>query len=1026
MADVVNRFEVAGNFFLSGLNVDEIFEARGAIRTITIPSGVVLSGEEVTIPSQTLSLTGSELSISDGNMVDLTEAIPEIDIQTINFNDNIISISRGNTIDLSVLDQSLSFSGNTLSISDNNTVDLSKLDQDLTLSGNDLSITDGNTVDLSKMDQDLTLSGNTLSISDGNAVDLSKLDQDLTLVENTLSISDGNAVDLSKLDQDLVLSGNDLSITDGNSVNLSKFDQDLNFNNNVLSITDGNSVDLSSMNQSLSFSGTELSITDGNSVDLSALAQDLDNQTLTFSGNQLSISNGNSVDMSSMNQSLSVSGNNLTISDGNTVDLSFLAEDLDNQTLSLSDNTLAISNGNNVSLSALNQTLTLSGNTLSVSDGNSVDLATLQSAGVSPVFITSVVNNNGLLQDTFLQDTIPTNKIVSAITVDDDSNLDVTIEWDGPADEWIGKVYINDVEVTSGITQIGSTRRFTATVNVDLDGAENIVASGNGTTHTVPVTLLGGGPVISNVSFSSPPTYGGHQHSMFLDGDTVDITMTFDTTDVTSISLDGGNDTATSTINNDNVTVTDNGDGTSSLTYTTTIDTTLSTETQVPVKISAKNSFGTEGDEHTSTATIPVRAGPEVTGVTFGSFPGSQTELKDNDQISIDVTFDTNNVSQIQLTSSGYASSNQTKTITPNALSDTVTITIDTSVTSAQDQSIRLRARTISGSYGNYHISTNKVTVNNVGPTYSGYNVSYPGSRSALKDTETADVTLTISNVGANPTYTYSTPGNQITIPDVSSYAVTKTVTCTNPNLYNVSSNNYSVSVNRAENDKTTSFSNVVQIADTLPTLTVSGLPSVMRSGGGENTSPQTYTVTVTSTQELVSFNMDTAANAGTLTGSWNGSNSNRTWTRNLQITDDDLKGTFNWTSIAAVNLADESQTSVSSGSSYELGGFVSRSLTMAALSRTRSFGTGVSDPTNLTISETFRGSISFDSSIADGTSLNADISTGVDVTNKFTIVDSGDLTTVDYSGDTFFYLDRVAVNNNVSGTSVLTVEEST
>jgi hypothetical protein len=97
----------------------------------------------------------------------------------------------------------------------------------------------------------------------------------------------------------------------------------------------------------------------------------------------------------------------------------------------------------------------------------------------------------------------------------------------------------------------------------------------------------------------------------------------------------------------------------------------------------------------------------------------------------------------------------------------------------------------------------------------------------------------------------------------------------------------------------------------------------------------------------------------------------------------------------------------------------------MSALSRTRSLGTNVSDPTNLTISETFRGSISFDNTIADGTSLNADISTGVDVSNKYTIVDSGDLTTVDYSGDTFFYLDRVAVNNNVSGTSVLVVEES-
>lgn len=1007
MADVVNKFEVAGNFFLSGINIDDIFEPVGAIRTITTPAGDILTGENVTLTGQTLSLTGSELSISDGNMVDLTEAIPEIDVQTISFTDNKISITRGNEIDLSVFEQTLTLSGDVLSISDSNSVNLGNFEQNLTFNNNILSLSNGNDVDLSNLSQTLSYSGTELTISDGNTVDLSNLAEDLD-------------------NQTLSLSNNTLSISNGNDVDLSSMSQTLSFNGGVLSITDGNDVDLSSMNQSLSYSGTNLTISDGNTVDLSNLAEELDNQTLSLSDNQLTISNGNTVDLSSMNQSLSVSGTELTITDGNTVDLSFLAEELDNQTLSLSGNTLSVSNGNSVDLSAMNQSLTLSGNTLSLSDGNSVDLASLEATGVSPVFITSVTNNNGLLQDTYIQGTIPADKIVSAITVDDDSNLDVTIEWDGPTDEWMGSVYINDVEVTTGITQIGSTRRFTATVNVDLDGAENLIVSGNGTSHTVPVTLLGGGPVVSNVSFSSPPTYDGHQHTMFLDGDTVDITMTFNTTDVASISLDGGNDTATRSINDDSVTVTDNGDGTSSLTYTTTIDTTLSTETQVPVKISAKNSFGTEGDEHTSTATIPVRAGPEITAVTFGSYPGSQTELKDNDQISIDVTFDTNNVSQIQLTSSGYASSNQTKTINPSSLSDTVTITIDTSVTTAEDQSIRLRARTISGSYGNYHVSANKVTVNNVGPTYSSYSVSYPAGQSAIKDNELAVVRLTISNVGSNPTYTYTAPSGEISIPDTSTYSVAKNCTGTSSGNYNVSSNNYAVSVNRAENNKTTSYSNVVNIADTLPTLTVSGLPSVMRSGGGENTSPQTYTVTVTSTQQLASFTMDTAANAGTLTGSWNGSNNNTTWTRNLQITDDDLKGVFNWTSITAVNLSDESQTSISSGSSYELGGFVSRSLTISALSRTRSLGTAVSDPSNLTISETFRGSISFDSTIADGATLDPDISTGVDVASKFTIVDSGDLTTVDYGGDTFFYLDRVAVNNNVSGTSVITVEEST
>lgn len=846
-----------------------------------------------------------------------------------------------------------------------------------TLTGSEITI----------QEQNLVLSGADLSISGGNTVDLTSIIPDIDV-------------------QSLTLSGTQLTIERGNTVNLADIipdidTQSLTFSGTQLTIERGNTVDLSSLNQTLSVSGTELTVSGGNTVDLAFLAEELDDQTLTLSGSDLTITNGNTVDLSSMSQTLSLSGTEMTISDGNTIDLAYLAEDLDDQTISLS------------------------GNTLTISNGNSVDLGVVQSGAVAPVFITNISNNNGLIQPSYISDTVPVDTVVSAVTVDDDSNLDVTVEWDGPTDEWMGKIYINDVEITSGITQIGDTRRFTATVNVDLNGAENIIVTGNGATHTVPVTLLGGGPVVSNVSFSLPPAYGGHQHTMFLDGDTVDITMTFNTTDVTSISLDGGNDTATGAINNDSVTVSDNGDGTSSLTYTTAIDTTLSSETQVPVKITAKNSFGTQGDEHTSTSTIPVRRGPEVTAVTFGSYPGSQTELKDNDQISIDVTFDTNNVSQIQLTSSGYASSNQTININPNSLSDSTTITIDTSVTSAQDQSIRLRARTISGSWGDYHISVNTVTVNNAGPSYSGYSVSYPGGRSALKDTESADVSLTITDVGSSPSYTYDNPRGEVTVPDVSTYNQTKVVTCTNPGVYNITSNNFSVSVNRAENNKTTSYSNVIKIADTLPTLTVSGLPSVMKSGGGENTTPQTYTVIVTSNQQLDSFTMDTAANAGTLTGSWSSSNSNTRWSRNLQITDDDLKGVFNWTSVTAVGLSDESQTSLSSGSSYELGGFVSRSLTMAALSRTRSFGTSVSDPTNLTISETFRGSISFDNTIADGASLNADISSGVDVSSKYTIVNNDDLTTVDYGGDTFFYLDRVAVNNNVSGTSVLTVEET-
>ncbi|HXH17853.1 MAG TPA: hypothetical protein VNJ07_02130 [Chitinophagales bacterium] len=81
--------------------------------------------------------------------------------------------------------QSLSLSGTDLSISGGNTVDMSSFmddtdtdDQTLSVSGTDLSISEGNTVDLSSFldntdAQTLGLAGNTLSISGGNSVDLS-------------------------------------------------------------------------------------------------------------------------------------------------------------------------------------------------------------------------------------------------------------------------------------------------------------------------------------------------------------------------------------------------------------------------------------------------------------------------------------------------------------------------------------------------------------------------------------------------------------------------------------------------------------------------------------------------------------------------------------------------------------------------------------------------------------------------------------------------------------------------------------
>jgi hypothetical protein len=237
-----------------------------------------LSATIVDTDDQTLSLVGTDLTISEGNTVDLSSIDTDTDDQTLSLAGTDLTISEGNTIDLSSIDtdsddQTLSLVGSNLSIADGNTVNLGGLNTDnqtLNLTGTDLNISGGNTVDLSSIDTDtdtddqtLSLAGSNLSIADGNTVDLSGIDTDtddqtISLVGTTLFIADGNSTDLASInsdDQTLSLSGTDLTISGGNTIDLSSIDTDTD--------TD---------DQTLSLVGSTLSIADGNSVDLSGIS----------------------------------------------------------------------------------------------------------------------------------------------------------------------------------------------------------------------------------------------------------------------------------------------------------------------------------------------------------------------------------------------------------------------------------------------------------------------------------------------------------------------------------------------------------------------------------------------------------------------------------------------------------------------------------------------------------------------------------------------------------------------------------
>lgn len=222
--------------------------------------------------------------------------------------------------------QDLTLSGTNLSITNGSTVDLSGIDSDTQLSesqvdayvSNNGYITSPDDADADPTNeiQTLGLSGNDLSISGGNAVNLSGIDTDTQLSEAQVdayvanngyitSPNDADADPTNEYNTGISLTGTILSVDDNGgplTVDLSPLQDGVN---------DADADPANEYNTSASFSGTTLSITDGGgtmNVDLSSLQDGVNDadtdptneiQTLNLSGNDLSISGGNTVTLPS-------------------------------------------------------------------------------------------------------------------------------------------------------------------------------------------------------------------------------------------------------------------------------------------------------------------------------------------------------------------------------------------------------------------------------------------------------------------------------------------------------------------------------------------------------------------------------------------------------------------------------------------------------------------------------------------------------------------------------------------------------
>lgn len=430
------------------------------------------------------------------------------------------------------------------------------------------------------------------------------------------------------------------------------------------------------------------------------------------------------------------------------------------------------------------------------------------------------------------------------------------------------------------------------------------------------------------------------------------------------------------------------------------------------VAITGDNEFGS-----VDTSVSVLVAPPNITLCRFtGSYPGSQTELKEGDNFSLEVGADRN---FDQVVVSDYEAGQSEVIAVATGVTATVAITIADRGDSATPRPARIQVRDAvtgalsdaldtndgGGSTDGVHV----VTCNNLHPTVNIGTITYPMSQSALKGSETATVANTLSDYD---TILYESPNGDLTIGSPTVAANPKTVQRIAGD-FNNSTINFRITANRAANDADTVEGAIVVIANTAPVLTVTTADARLRSGGNNGTSAQDHTITVTSDQPLASIDMD--PDSGGDRGAWTDSFAGgpTVWTRTLRVdeTVPDEKGTFTWESISAIGLAGVEQTSISVGATYELGGFVSRDLTFAAFATTTSLGTEVNDFSKLTATLF---------SATNQTPSKQSIGTSPPVTDGYTI------DAVDTNPTSLIWLDTTAASTNSSGTAYIEGVEET
>jgi len=417
----------------------------------------------------------------------------------------------------------------------------------------------------------------------------------------------------------------------------------------------------------------------------------------------------------------------------------------------------------------------------------------------------------------------------------------------------------------------------------------------------------------------------------------------------------------------------------------------------------------------TDSCTVTVDTPPELLTLTFtGGYPGTQTELKAGDTFQITGTTDKTADAIDILDFGAFSASLETFAA---GTSFTVTGTVANRGTTLQALAARVRARNPAGAFGSTRDTNelggtvdgvNLIKLNNLYPTATIGVITYPVTQGALKGAESATIAMTTANLD---TITYDSPNGDLTVTNPTTDEPTKTVTRA-AGSYNVTVNNFRATANRAANDATTVSQTVVYIANVAASITVAEPAARLRSGGNNGTAIQNHTITITSDQLLNALpSLSADVGGGTFTGAWAGAVPGATFTRTLQVHDNDTKGTYTWQSLNATNLSGLNTTVITGDNQYVLGGFVARDLTYAAFATSTNMAVEVVDFSKLTAGIF---------TATNQPALKQPIGTSPPVTNGYTI------DALSINPTAVIWLDTSAASSNSSGTAQITAVEET